>query len=335
MLPRRASALTLARLSSISRHFAAASPSPLPSRRSNMSSSVAASSGSASSATSPRFDISPVPPKKSGDDCVKTAGCLIIGDEVLNGKTKDSNSNFLAKFLFDLAIDLKKIEVIADDEQEIVEAVRRMSSAYDLVITSGGIGPTHDDITYESIAKAFDTTLQYDEETKTRMVSLSKRRYNIDEQTEEQKIARNRMALFPVPTSKTSVEVLFVDKELWVPVVRVAGRVCILPGVPMLFERLLTGLGSRYINLPPSSEKPYRLLIHTSMPESSIAPFLTSLHERVRKEGVRVGSYPKFDKGVDVSLISKDLERIKELAQEVVKELKGEIVEQGKLGESK
>ncbi|SCZ91871.1 BZ3500_MvSof-1268-A1-R1_Chr5-3g08189 [Microbotryum saponariae] len=329
-----------------------------------MSSSAAASSGSASSATSHRFDVSPVPPKKSGHDFVKTAGCLIIGDEVLNGKTKDSNSNFLAKFLFDLAIDLKKIEVIADDEQEIVEAVRRMSSAYDLVITSGGIGPTHDDITYESvsslnqrpagswmlrlsagflpppphhhqIAKAFDTTLQYDEETKTRMVALSKRRYNIDEQTEEQKTARNRMALFPVPTPKTSVEVLFVDKELWVPVVRVAGRVCILPGVPMLFERLLTGLGSRYINLPPSSEKPYRLLIHTSMPESSIAPFLTSLHERVRKEGVRVGSYPKFDKGVDVSLISKDLERIKELAQEVVKELKGEIVEQGKLGESK
>ncbi|SDA07948.1 BZ3501_MvSof-1269-A2-R1_Chr5-1g07333 [Microbotryum saponariae] len=292
-----------------------------------MSSSAAASSGSASSATSHRFDVSPVPPKKSGHDFVKTAGCLIIGDEVLNGKTKDSNSNFLAKFLFDLAIDLKKIEVIADDEQEIVEAVRRMSSAYDLVITSGGIGPTHDDITYESvsslnqrpagswmlrlsagflpppphhhqIAKAFDTTLQYDEETKTRMVALSKRRYNIDEQTEEQKTARNRMALFPVPTPKTSVEVLFVDKELWVPV-------------------------------------PYRLLIHTSMPESSIAPFLTSLHERVRKEGVRVGSYPKFDKGVDVSLISKDLERIKELAQEVVKELKGEIVEQGKLGESK
>lgn len=97
---------------------------------------------------------------------------IVIGDEVLNGasdrpnhdgidqmdkvvlttgwssgKTRDSNSNFLAKMLFDLAIDLKRIEVIADDEDEIVEAVTRMHKNYDLVITSGGIGPTHDDIT--------------------------------------------------------------------------------------------------------------------------------------------------------------------------------------------
>jgi molybdenum cofactor synthesis domain-containing protein len=66
---------------------------------------------------------------------------------IVAGKTRDSNSNFLAKMLFDLAIDLKRIEVIADDEDEIVEAVTRMHKNYDLVITSGGIGPTHDDIT--------------------------------------------------------------------------------------------------------------------------------------------------------------------------------------------
>lgn len=65
---------------------------------------------------------------------------IVIGDEVLNGKTRDSNSNFLAKMLFDLGIELKRIEVIADDEEEIAEAVQRMSKAYDLVVTSGGIG---------------------------------------------------------------------------------------------------------------------------------------------------------------------------------------------------
>ena len=161
------------------------------------------------------------------------------------GKTKDSNSNFLAKTLFDLAIELKRIEVIADDTEEIVEAVQRMSKNYDLVITSGGIGPTHDDISefgprranrsrtdfapsaYESIAKAFDTPLEYDEETKRRMVHLSKRKPDAPEQTEEQKTARNRMALFP-----KGAEVLFVQEDLWVPVVRVNGNVCILPGVP-------------------------------------------------------------------------------------------------------
>jgi len=73
---------------------------------------------------------------------IHTAGCIIIGDEVLGGKTNDTNSNYLAKFCFSLGINLKRIEVIADDEEEIVETARRMSRNYDFVVTSGGIGPT-------------------------------------------------------------------------------------------------------------------------------------------------------------------------------------------------
>ncbi|GAA5989111.1 hypothetical protein JCM11641_007600 [Rhodosporidiobolus odoratus] len=274
------------------------------------------------------FPRSPVPKFKQGE-FVTTAACLIIGDEVLNGKTRDSNSNFFAKMCFDLGIELKRIEVIADDEDEIVEAVQRMHKAYGLVITSGGIGPTHDDITYQSIAKAFNTTLEYNEETKMRMREMSKGRYNFDEQTDEQRIARERMALFP----KDNAEVLFVQEDLWVPVVRMGGKVCIFPGVPKLFERLVEGLVSHYVPLPPSSEKPYRVLIHTQMPESSIAPFLTKLAERVRKENVRVGSYPKLLAGVDVSLIGKDMSRLEELSKEVIQELEGELVAQGKLGQ--
>lgn len=71
-----------------------------------------------------------------------TAGCLIIGDEVLGGKTVDTNSAYYAKFCFNLGLNLKRIEVIGDDEGEIIEAVRRMSENYDMVVTSGGIGPT-------------------------------------------------------------------------------------------------------------------------------------------------------------------------------------------------
>jgi molybdopterin-biosynthesis enzyme MoeA-like protein len=73
---------------------------------------------------------------------IHTAACLIIGDEVLGGKTIDTNSAFFAKYCFSLGIQLKRVEVIADDESEIIEAVRRMSSNYDFVVTSGGIGPT-------------------------------------------------------------------------------------------------------------------------------------------------------------------------------------------------
>lgn len=157
----------------------------------------------------PRYPLSPVPTPKDKDAFVQTAACLIIGDEVLNGKTKDTNSNFMAKLLFDVGVDLKRIEVIADDEDEIVEAVRRLHKGYGLVITSGGVGPTHDDITYQSIAKAFDAELEYNQETIDRMEASGKKRYNMGAQTEEQKTARLRMALFPV-----GAEVLHVREDL-------------------------------------------------------------------------------------------------------------------------
>jgi len=252
---------------------------------------------------------------------------------VLNGKTRDSNSNFFAKLAFDLGIEMKRIEVIADDEDEIIEAARRLTDQYDLVITSGGIGPTHDDITYSSLAKAFDPEhdgeLAYHDETIRRMNEMSKNRYNLASQTEEQKTARLRMALFPV----RHAEVLHVDPGLWVPVVRLKGKLCVLPGVPRLFEQLITAYLSNYVTLPPSSSKPFRVLVHTSMPESNIAPFLTELQARVKNEGIKVGSYPKLLAGVDVSLIGKDEARLHELADECIKELKGELVAAGKLGE--
>ncbi|GAA5913389.1 flavin adenine dinucleotide pyrophosphatase [Sporobolomyces salmoneus] len=273
----------------------------------------------------PRFPLSEVPKNMPQ---VQTAGLIIIGDEVLNGKTRDTNSNFFAKMCFDLGIELKRIEVIADDEEEIREAVLRMHKNYDFIATSGGIGPTHDDITYESVAKAFNLPLVYHDETIKRMEAFSKGRYDFKSQTEEQKTARLRMALFP-----KGQEYLFVQEDMWVPVVRVQGKVTIFPGIPALFERLLTGYVSRYIELPPASEKPYRVLIHTEMPESSIAPFLTKLADRVKKERIRVGSYPKFKVGVDVSLIGKDESRLLELAKEVEQELQGSLIAHGKIGQ--
>ncbi|KAI7688006.1 Molybdopterin binding protein, partial [Hortaea werneckii] len=105
---------------------------------------------------------------------INTAGCIIIGDEVLGGKTVDTNSAWFAKYCFSLGINLKRVEVIADDESEIVEATRRMSHNYDMVVTSGGIGPTHDDITYQSIAKAFSLPIVLHEKAYERMKRLSK-----------------------------------------------------------------------------------------------------------------------------------------------------------------
>lgn len=264
---------------------------------------------------------SPVNISLEGRSPIRTAACLIIGDEILNGKTADTNSTYFARYCFELGIDLKRIEVIADDEVEIIEASQRMVRTYDFVISSGGIGPTHDDITYESLAKAFKQDLTYHPETKRRMMEMSKSRVDMKDQTPEQQKARDRMTLFP-----SAAEVLFVDEKLWVPIVKLEHKLHILPGVPFLFRQLLDGLRP-YLLLPSSSEKLFRHLIHTDLPESSIAPFLTELSNRVKVEGIRVGSYPSFGKGVRVSLIGKDVERVKAIGEEVVREVNGAVVD--------
>ncbi|KAI0046787.1 Molybdopterin binding protein [Auriscalpium vulgare] len=276
------------------------------------------------------FDVSPVPPNPLGEGkCIRTAAALIIGDEILNGKTLDRNSNYFAKYCFENGIDLKRIEVIADEEDEIIEASRRLVQKFDFVITSGGIGPTHDDITYGSLAKAFHQPLVHNAEVLRRMAEFGRSRSWVAQQTEEQREARERMALFP-----EHAEVLFVGKDIWVPVVRLEGKLCVFPGIPGLFQKMLDGL-KPFLPLPPPSERPYRLQIFTTLPESSIAPFLTSIHKRVSNEGVRVGSYPLLMKGVYVSLIGTDEAKVKELGEEVAKELQGKVVTEEEVREAK
>ncbi|CAO1634962.1 unnamed protein product [Sympodiomycopsis kandeliae] len=305
------------------------------------SSAPGGSNGNTSGGAAPQ---SSAPPKISVSDVskhneplgpgkfVNTAGCIIIGDEVLNGKTKDSNSNYFAKFCFNLGIELKRIEVIADDPDEIAEAVLRMSKNYDFVVTSGGIGPTFDDITYESIGKAFNAyPLEYNDETLNRMAEHQKTRSYSVEQTQEMVTARKRMALFPSEKNGAKVEVIFPQEQLWVPVVRVASKVCILPGVPRLFEALIDGF-EQYLPIDKNKPRPIRLLVHTKMPESSIAPFLDELVAKTKPLDIKVGSYPKWQGGVDVSLIGHNLATLEEFGHETEQALNGKIVAKGKVG---
>ena len=92
-----------------------------------------------------------------------TAAVLVIGDEILSGRTKDRNVGFIADTLTDIGIDLEEVRIVADREVAIVEAVRALSARYDYVFTSGGIGPTHDDITADSIAEAFGLPIGVDQ----------------------------------------------------------------------------------------------------------------------------------------------------------------------------
>jgi len=264
---------------------------------------------------------------------LRTAACLIIGDEVLNGKTVDTNSSTLAKKCFSLGIALQRIETIGDIESEIIEAVQRMSSKYDLVVTSGGIGPTHDDLTYPSIAKAFGVPLELHEETKRRMRESSEKRQKegkipaFDWDTPSETLtARLRMATLP---AGEGVRYVYPDPESWVPVVVVNYNVHILPGVPSIFTSLLEGLTKIWETEGRFSGKSgVRVLISTPLPESEVAPFLERLAKRVEVKGVKIGSYPRWGKDRNtVTLVGEDKEFIESLVAEVEEGVKGRRVQ--------
>ena len=93
---------------------------------------------------------------------IVTAAILVIGDEILSGRTKDKNIGYIAEYLTNIGIDLKEVRVVADEEDEIVAALNALRARYTYVFTTGGIGPTHDDITADSVAKAFGVSIDVD-----------------------------------------------------------------------------------------------------------------------------------------------------------------------------
>ncbi|OHW94752.1 molybdenum cofactor synthesis domain-containing protein [Colletotrichum incanum] len=261
---------------------------------------------------------------------IHTAACLIIGDEVLGGKT---NSAYMAKWCFSLGINLKRVEVIEDDESEIIEAVRRMSDRYDFVVTSGGIGPTHDDITYQSIAKAFDLPLVLNQDAFERMKRLSKPHpnqphfdWNVDSPALQAKL---RMVILPTDEKRDpSKQFLFPHEDLWVPINVVNGNIHILPGVPRLFEKLLDGLKPSIVPrlTDPEGKGLCRVLISTPLPESAVAGYLTQLAAKVEPKGVKVGSYPRWEQNGTVTLVGRDQAYIESIVDEVVEGVQGKRV---------
>ncbi|KAI0815870.1 molybdopterin binding domain-containing protein [Xylaria sp. FL0064] len=267
----------------------------------------------------------------SNSRTIHTAACLIIGDEVLGGKTVDTNSAYMAKWCFSLGMNLKRIETIEDDESEIIEAVQRMSNRYDFVVTSGGIGPTHDDITYQSIAKAFGLPLKLHAEAYERMKKLSKPNklqpdfsWDVDSPA---KTARLRMVELPIDESRDlESQVLFPRDELWVPVSVVNGNIHILPGVPRLFESLLEGLKPFIVDrlVDPEGKGICRVIISTPLPESSVAGYLTDLAAKVAPKGVKVGSYPRWGKKHNsITLVGRDRDYLESLVPEVSTNVQG------------
>src|SRR3954467_14140335 len=97
----------------------------------------------------------------AADDLI-TAAVLVIGDEILSGRTKDKNIGYIAEYLTAVGIDLKEVRIVGDDEADIIPALNALRERYNYVFTTGGIGPTHDDITAECVARAFGVSISHD-----------------------------------------------------------------------------------------------------------------------------------------------------------------------------
>lgn len=205
----------------------------------------------------------------------RTAAGLVIGNEILNGKTLDTNTQTLAKTLFQRGIVLARCETIPDDFDTIRTSLSRLAQAHDYVFTSGGIGPTLDDITYKSVGAAFGVEVALHAETLQRMQRVSPHMEIND--------ARKRMATLPI-----GCETLWTD-GLWVPTVCMAGKVYVLPGVPRLYASMLNAIPERRVGSGGIAPKA-TARIDTSLSEGDIAASLDDIAKMYPL--VTLGSYP-------------------------------------------
>lgn len=202
-----------------------------------------------------------------------TAAILVIGDEILSGRTKDTNTNTIAVFLTDRGIDLREARVVPDEIAIIVRHVNELRAAYDHVFTTGGIGPTHDDITADAVAQAFGVELPIDE----RAWAILDAHYQPGEFTE----ARQRMARIPVGGE-------LIDN----PVSRAPGirmeNVYVMAGVPAIMTAMLASLEPLLDGGPPMLSA----TVTADGPEGHIGMGLKEI--AAAHPTISIGSYPYY-----------------------------------------
>ncbi|CCF56142.1 hypothetical protein KAFR_0A07080 [Kazachstania africana CBS 2517] len=255
-----------------------------------------------------------------------SAACIIIGDEVLNGKIVDTNSRFFAKLCFSLGIKLREVVVIGDDESQIIETVRRLWKQHQFIVTSGGIGSTHDDITYECLAKSFNLPAELNEECKKRMQEKSnpEGRLNVQQLKDFYKMAT-------LPAGHT-VKNYYPCDDLWVPVCSIKEQVFILPGIPQLFERLLECMLpviKKIFEVKEKDAEYIRFFVKTTFTESQISHQLRMYQDEASKVSaeIKIGSYPHFGLGFNtVSILGekKDEDYLTKIRDRAIKDLQGE-----------
>ena len=219
------------------------------------------------------------------------ASIIIIGNEVLSGRTKDLNTSTLSIWLNSIGISVQEVRVIPDVEKKIIDTVNDLRNRFDYVFTTGGIGPTHDDITAETISKAFDLKYGLHKEA----FSILEKYYEPGEFNE----GRQKMAKMPV-TAK-----LILNPSSGAPGFYVENVFC-LPGVPSILKSMLGGLNNVLVGGDPILSKTINLRTY----ESEIAKSLTNVQNNNKE--VEIGSYPFFRQGkLGVSVVLRSVDKIK------------------------
>ncbi|NNE81531.1 MAG: competence/damage-inducible protein A [Silicimonas sp.] len=220
-----------------------------------------------------------------------TAAMLVIGDEILSGRTRDANMYHLAGKLTEVGINLTEVRVVSDDEPAIVAAVRALSGNYDQVFTSGGIGPTHDDITADCIAKAMGANIGVRDD------ALKILQAHYDRQGIEMNEARLRMARIPDGAQ-------LIDNPVSAAPGFSLGNVHVMAGVPAIFEAMVAGLLPTLTGGQPLISETVRI----DRAEGEIAEFLNILVAEY--PDLSFGSYPfRFDGAFGTNVVVRGTER--------------------------
>ncbi len=207
---------------------------------------------------------------------IVTAALLVIGDEILSGRTKDKNIGYVAEYLTNIGIDLKEVRVVPDEEPEIVAALNALRARYTYVFTTGGIGPTHDDITADAVAKAFGASIDHD----PRVVEILRAR--LAQTGGVMNEARMRMARLPAGAE------LVLNKISAAPGFRI-GNVIVMAGIPQVMQAML-----EYVT--PQLKTGAKMLSETVRADCREGDIGTELGAvAAAHPGVVIGSYPFMD----------------------------------------
>jgi molybdenum cofactor synthesis domain-containing protein len=221
-----------------------------------------------------------------------TAAILVIGDEILSGRTKDRNIGYIAEYLTNIGVDVKEVRVVPDVETEIVAALDALRNRYTYVFTTGGIGPTHDDITADCVAKAFGVSIDVDPRARALLLTRIAEK-DLNE-------ARLRMARIPAGAD------LILNKVSAAPGFRI-GNVHVMAGVPAIMQAMLDEIG-------PTLKTGVRMLSESVRADLREGDIGTQLGEIAKAHpDVMIGSYPFQDEGrpnTNIVVRSRDAQKL-------------------------